>query len=433
MQGDSADNLAPSLASMTSLSHLALHGIAAASVPKLSRLPAQLQVLHVSLGHLRRSEAPPRLRLGHLTALTELSSEERPLVVTADDELPRSLRVLRVRDVLSPAPLLHCAELRVLHMHLSTLPADGLRALAAGLPALSDVLLCYSDMCDAAVAAAAPGWAALPLHSLDFKSVGDEVPGATLLALSSLSALTSLEVHGNAGCCQCAGVFDASPAVLADVLRRLTALEHLSLRGIQLGGPEAADARDGDGELARGGSSSSSIVADGATPSASASSSSLDSSASAAPSAASAASSSSSSSDGGVAELMAAIAGLPALHQLTLCGVSGGGQEALLASGPDAAAALSHATQLTRLVLVDVGLDDASVNRLASCLTGLRALKLDANPLVTHDALPPDVAAQLRCLKELCVLRTGIRLRARSFKARLESLHPGLTVKSCAR
>lgn len=49
------------------------------------------------------------------------------------------------------------------------------------------------------------------------------------------------------------------------------------------------------------------------------------------------------------------------------------------------------------------------------------------------DVLPDSVARELHQLSELCVLRTGIRKKAEGFKARLVSLHPGLTVKSSAR
>jgi hypothetical protein len=47
--------------------------------------------------------------------------------------------------------------------------------------------------------------------------------------------------------------------------------------------------------------------------------------------------------------------------------------------------------------------------------------------------LPASIAKELSQLSELCVLRTGIRKHAEGFKARLVSLHPGLTVKSSAR
>jgi hypothetical protein len=52
---------------------------------------------------------------------------------------------------------------------------------------------------------------------------------------------------------------------------------------------------------------------------------------------------------------------------------------------------------------------------------------------LTGEVLPASIAKELSQLSELCVLRTGIRKHAEGFKARLVSLHPGLTVKSSAR
>lgn len=56
---DSADVLLPCVASLPSLTRLALVDVAAASLPKLSHLPTQLLELQLSLARLRRSEQLP--------------------------------------------------------------------------------------------------------------------------------------------------------------------------------------------------------------------------------------------------------------------------------------------------------------------------------------------------------------------------------------
>eukprot|EP00775_Hariotina_reticulata_P011614 gene11614-11758_t len=408
LQADSADSLVTALPDLTSLSQLSMHDIAATTVPKLRKLPQQLQLLKVSLSRIRKSEVLPNLQLAHLTRVTELTSEGRPLIVQPGDELPPNLAILKVRDVQAAGPLLSLSQLCLLDMHMSTTPAGDLQEMGSHLPRLSDVRLCYTDMTDASVKQAAAGWQALPLKNLEFRGCEGHCEVSVLEQLAKLSMLTSLEVYGGLGCCKFAGIFDVTAHGLAGVLQQMTALEELGLRGIKLQ-PE------GTGSVNSSSSSNSGDDVD-------------DELAGVA------------HDQQGKVQLMRAIASLPQLHQLAFCGIysdhSGNVsdvQEVKLSLDPAAAVQLAAATQLTGLSLVDCGLNDTAVNTLASSLTGLQVLKLDSNPMVTQNVLPGDVARQMSSLKELCVLRTGIRLGAKEFKKRLESLHPGLHVKSSAR
>ncbi|KAF6254225.1 hypothetical protein COO60DRAFT_1627961 [Scenedesmus sp. NREL 46B-D3] len=215
------------------LTQLAIHDITTSTAAaKLKWIPAQLQLLQMSLSRIRKCEALPPLKLGHLTKLTELSSSSKPLVLQQGDELPASLVVLRVRDCRASEPLLSLTRLQVLEMSLSTTPADVLLALASGLPQLQEVSLCYGEMADAAAAAA--GWSALPLRSLDFRAVEGCVSAATLQQLATLQDLVRLDVYGGTGCCRYAGKFEATPQQLAAVLGQMTGLQELGLRGFEL-------------------------------------------------------------------------------------------------------------------------------------------------------------------------------------------------------
>jgi hypothetical protein len=99
---------------LTQLTQLAIHDITTATAAaKLKWIPAQLQVLQMSLSRIRKCETLPLLKLGHLTQLTELSSSSKPLVLQEGDELPPSLVVLRVRDCWASAPLLPLSQLEV--------------------------------------------------------------------------------------------------------------------------------------------------------------------------------------------------------------------------------------------------------------------------------------------------------------------------------
>jgi hypothetical protein len=95
LHADSADSLVTALPDLTSLSQLCIHDIASNTVPKLQKLPQQLQLLKLSLSRIRKCEVLPTLHLAHLTQLTELTSEGRPLIVQPGDELPASLVVLK--------------------------------------------------------------------------------------------------------------------------------------------------------------------------------------------------------------------------------------------------------------------------------------------------------------------------------------------------
>lgn len=127
LHGDSADVLLPAAAALSQLTQLIIHDIAASTAAsKLKWIPKQLQQLHLSLARIRKSEALPALNLGRLTALTQLTSDGKPLVLQEADVLPQSLRVLRVRDCLVAAPLLPLTQLQVCRSsqanHLSAVP-----------------------------------------------------------------------------------------------------------------------------------------------------------------------------------------------------------------------------------------------------------------------------------------------------------------------
>lgn len=436
LHGDSADVLLPAVAALTQLTQLAIHDITApTAAAKLKWLPPQLLSLHMSLSRIRKCEALPLLQLGHLTRLTELSSSSKPLVLQEGDVLPASLVVLRVRDCWATAPLLPLTQLEVLDMSLTTTPAEVLLAVAAGLPQLREVSLCYGEMADAAAAAA--GWSALPIRSLDFRAVEGCVSAATLQQLGKLQDLVRLDVYGGTGCCRHAGKFEATPQQFAAVLGQMTGLQELGLRGFELlpePEPTAAAEHGFEFEIQTGlnGLSLEAQAADGRG---GAGGNGLNGTCSRSSSSASDGSSSSSGARArqGLATVMQAIANLPQLNSLTCCAIYSKGCDSLLPIDDEAAEQLASATQLTSLVLCDCGLQDSAVNTIAGSLKRLRKLKLDCNPGLTGEVLPASIAKELSQLSELCVLRTGIRKHAEGFKARLVSLHPGLTVKSSAR
>lgn len=137
-------------------------------------------------------------------------------------------------------------------------------------------------------------------------------------------------------------------------------------------------------------------------------------------------------SGGSLSPLLAALAGLPKLSCLTVSSITCCG--APLAVDAAAATALSRAIKLTSLQLSDTGLTDAAVNTLvAQGLPHLRRLVLDYNPGVTAEVLPDGLVQACTGLRELSVLRTGIRNAAAEFKARMLSTNPHLVVKSSAR
>lgn len=130
--------------------------------------------------------------------------------------------------------------------------------------------------------------------------------------------------------------------------------------------------------------------------------------------------------------LVSAVAGLPQLVCLSVCSVRCGGVALQL----DAAAAsvLAGASGLSSLQLSDVGLTNDAVDALLrGGLTQLRRLVLDNNMALTAAMLPDDLAATCMQLRELGVLRTGIRADAAAFKGRMLRLNPHLAIKSSAR
>lgn len=130
--------------------------------------------------------------------------------------------------------------------------------------------------------------------------------------------------------------------------------------------------------------------------------------------------------------LASAVASLPQLVCLSVCSLRCGGVALQL----DAAAAsvLAGASGLSSLQLSDVGLTDAAVEGLLrGGLTQLRRLVLDNNMCLTSAMLPDDLAATCTQLRDLGVLRTGIRADAAAFKSRIMRLNPHLAIKSSAR
>lgn len=137
-------------------------------------------------------------------------------------------------------------------------------------------------------------------------------------------------------------------------------------------------------------------------------------------------------SAGSLSPLLAGLAGLPKLSCLTVSSITCCG--APLTVDAAAATALSRASNLTSLQLSDTGLTDAAVNTLvAQGLPHLRRLVLDYNPGVTAEVLPDGLVQGCTGLRELSVLRTGIRNAAAEFKARMLGTNPHLVVKSSAR
>lgn len=131
--------------------------------------------------------------------------------------------------------------------------------------------------------------------------------------------------------------------------------------------------------------------------------------------------------------LFSALGSLPLLRSVTVCSLTCAGK--VLVVDAAAAAVLGRAAnQLTRLQLSDTGLTDAAVDVLvAAGLTRLRRLVLDSNPGVTAAVLPDSLVVGLCELRELSVMRTGIRVDAAAFKARMLGLLPRLVIKSSAR
>lgn len=131
--------------------------------------------------------------------------------------------------------------------------------------------------------------------------------------------------------------------------------------------------------------------------------------------------------------LFSALGALPRLRSVTVCSLTCAGK--VLVVDAAAAAVLGRAVnQLTRLQLSDTGLTDAAVDVLvAAGLTRLRRLVLDSNPGVTAAVLPDSLVVGLSELRELSVMRTGIRADAAAFKARMLGLLPRLEIKSSGR
>jgi hypothetical protein len=204
---------------------------------------------------LRRCHRPG-LCLSHLTALTKLTSDGKPLLIQAGDALPPSLRVLHVRDCMSAAPLLSLQELQELSMCASTTPAATLQQLGSSSssstgggsrPAVNSssssgsdagssgstnssssstlqaVHLTYADM--EAAAAAADGWPALPLVSLSLRAAEGCLPAATFHTFGQLRQLQHLDVCGGHGGFAAAAVLGVTQQGLASALRQMRSLQ----------------------------------------------------------------------------------------------------------------------------------------------------------------------------------------------------------------
>jgi hypothetical protein len=99
-----------------------------------------------------------------------------------------------VVDCPCPQPLLALTQLQVLQMNASTMPAAGLAQLAACLRQLTAVRLCY-DRDPGVIAAAAAGWAGLPLVNLELRVYPGPVTAAAIQQLGQLTRLTHLTIQ----------------------------------------------------------------------------------------------------------------------------------------------------------------------------------------------------------------------------------------------
>jgi hypothetical protein len=99
-----------------------------------------------------------------------------------------------VVDCPSPQPLLPLLQLAVLQMQATTMPAAGLAQLAARLTQLTAVRLCY-DRDPGVIAAAAAGWAGLPLVNLELRVYPGPVTAAAIQQLGQLRGLTHLTIQ----------------------------------------------------------------------------------------------------------------------------------------------------------------------------------------------------------------------------------------------
>lgn len=102
--------------------------------------------------------------------------------------------VAAVVDCPSPQPLLPLTQLQVLQMNAATTPAAGLAQLAAHLTRLTCVRLCY-ERDPGVIAAAAGGWAALPLLRLELRVYPGPVTAGAIQALAQLRGLTHLTIQ----------------------------------------------------------------------------------------------------------------------------------------------------------------------------------------------------------------------------------------------
>jgi hypothetical protein len=102
--------------------------------------------------------------------------------------------VTAVVDCPSPQPLLRLTQLQSLQLNAASMPAAGLAQLAASLRQLTAVRLCY-ERDPGVIAAAAAGWAGLPLVNLELRVYPGPVGAGTITQLAQLRGLTHLTIQ----------------------------------------------------------------------------------------------------------------------------------------------------------------------------------------------------------------------------------------------
>jgi hypothetical protein len=300
----------------------------------LRLLPPQLQQMWAPQT-ASRVYAGGKLQLSHLTALKSFSR----WFIEPNDQLPPNITSLEAIDCSDLDPLLPLQQLRVLTFKESTMGAAELQQLTHILPALQELSLQY-DHTELAVAASSawghlsPALTSFTLIITNQYSANEEpFPGAILQQQLPLlgSSLQKLSLTSGTE------MYNITPGDLAAALATLTALTSLVLEPSRTGWAWAPEEREQQED-----------------------------------------------------QLMAAIAGLGNLRDLSVWGRGGPG-----------ALHLTGLTSLKHLSLYCAGVDDAIVSSLVQNMPHLTALMLGLqNPALTGSCLPT-VVTQLPKLESI--------------------------------
>jgi hypothetical protein len=243
----------PSLSQLGQLTRLKLEQVESAAA--LMHLPVQLRELELTFARQplqqQRDEAEQQgmqqqLRLSHLTALTRLIANEDSssgYVIQPGDQLPPRLLQLHVVDCRGTVqPLLELRRLQQLTMANSTTPAVQLQQLAQCLTQLTDVGLRYRS--SAAVGAAAAAWPVqcLPLHRLLLRMSHSELQQALMAPvvqqLGRLQHLTRLDIKGFEN----KRLTDVTQQQLFSAVAQLTGLQQMTICNVRFAKPPAGSA-----------------------------------------------------------------------------------------------------------------------------------------------------------------------------------------------